>query len=141
SRWREQNNWRDRDQGKVRGIKVGTSIEITMYMIDLDGENKTTGGTETRATGEIEIKDSRTIGEKGTLPSDTVLNPKNNNHCMAITTRGVRVFGPIAETRVEEHDEKEEIHPKPFVANKTVVINVDLDENAKLPVVAKEDEC
>ena len=27
-------------------------------------------------------------GQPGTLPSNTVQNPKNDGHCMAITTRG-----------------------------------------------------
>ncbi|MCD7469397.1 hypothetical protein HAX54_008372, partial [Datura stramonium] len=62
-----------------------------------------------------------------------MLNPKNDGHCMAITTRKSRVLGPIVGTRVEEHDEEEEIQFKLTNANKTIVINVDPDETDKLP--------
>ncbi|MCD9640858.1 hypothetical protein HAX54_026566 [Datura stramonium] len=70
-----------------------------------------------------------------------MLNPKNDNHCIAITTRSDRTLGPIVETRAEEHDDEEEIQTKLVVANKPVVINVDPNETDKLPVAAKEDEC
>ncbi|MCE3215039.1 hypothetical protein HAX54_000598, partial [Datura stramonium] len=61
-----------------------------------------------------------------------MLNPKNDGHYMAITTRKSRVLGPIVGTRVEEHDD-EEIQFSPTKANKPIVINVDPDETNKLP--------
>lgn len=48
---------------RVREIKVGKDIEMTMAMTYLYGKIRTTGGTDNRAIGEIEIKDSGTIRE------------------------------------------------------------------------------
>ncbi|MCD9558475.1 hypothetical protein HAX54_015862, partial [Datura stramonium] len=60
---------------------------------------------------------------------------------MAITTRSGRVLGPTEETRAEEIDDEEENPPKPTVADKPTVINMDPYEIEKHPVVVKEDVC
>ncbi|MCD7463137.1 hypothetical protein HAX54_050021, partial [Datura stramonium] len=45
------------------------------------------------------------------------------------------------ETRAKEIDDEEVNLPKLVVADKTIVINMDLEETEKHPVVAKEDVC
>ncbi|MCD7472098.1 hypothetical protein HAX54_013037, partial [Datura stramonium] len=71
------------------------------------------------------------IHDKGTLPGDTMSNPKNDNHCMAITTRSGRVLGPVEEIKDEGSEDGEESLLKSVVADKSVVINVDPEEMEK----------
>ncbi|OIT01894.1 hypothetical protein A4A49_56659, partial [Nicotiana attenuata] len=52
--------------------------------------------------------------QKGTLPSDTIANPKGSgsrptSHCMAITTRSVEVLQGESELVVEVEDSEQEV--------------------------------
>ncbi|MCE5166901.1 hypothetical protein HAX54_029145, partial [Datura stramonium] len=74
---------------------------------------------------------------KGTLPSDTVSNPKNDNYCMVITTRSGRVFGPMEETEIRRLMMKRRVCLN-HLANKPVVIDLEPDETEKNHVETKE---
>ena len=47
--------------------------------------------------------------QPGTLPSNTILNPKNNGHCMTVTTRrGKQTINPLRPTMGEDKKRKDE---------------------------------